>query len=78
MADELWDTMERYAYGAGDPVNNSDPTGLASYAFDGTWNDRDKMKNVTNTRHTHSSTTSSRASILSTTALGERAKSEAI
>lgn len=32
----------------GDPVNCNDPEGLAGYFFDGTWNDKDGMVNVTN------------------------------
>jgi uncharacterized protein (DUF2235 family) len=31
-----------------DPVNNTDPLGLALYAFDGTWNNAKKMKRPTN------------------------------
>jgi RHS repeat-associated protein len=32
-----------YAYCQNDPINHLDPLGLALYAFDGTWNDRDEM-----------------------------------
>ncbi len=45
------DSSNLYIYVAGDPANHSDPTGLAGYFFDGTWNDKDRLKpgeNVTN------------------------------
>ncbi|MGA7617086.1 MAG: DUF2235 domain-containing protein [Thermoanaerobaculia bacterium] len=38
------DSSNLYAFAGGDPVNETDPTGLALYAFDGTWNDRTKMQ----------------------------------
>src|SRR5581483_6762361 len=45
------DSPNLYAYCAGDPVNSSDPTGLAGYFFDGAWLDKDRMRpgeNLTN------------------------------
>lgn len=42
------DSSNPYSFAAGDPVNRHDPTGLALYAFDGTDNNRAKMKNDTN------------------------------
>jgi len=42
------DSANLYAYCGGEPVNCSDPEGLAGYFFDGTWNDKDVMLNVTN------------------------------
>jgi RHS repeat-associated protein len=37
-----------YAFVANAPLQAVDPLGLALYAFDGTWNDREKMKRPTN------------------------------
>lgn len=37
-----------YSFVDNNSVNVVDPLGLALYAFDGTWNDRDKMKRPTN------------------------------
>ncbi len=37
-----------YGFVQNNPVLYIDPLGLALYAFDGTWNDRDKMKRPTN------------------------------
>jgi RHS repeat-associated protein len=37
-----------YAFAGNNPSSFGDPLGLALYAFDGTWNDRDKMTNDTN------------------------------
>jgi RHS repeat-associated protein len=42
------DSANLYAFAGGDPVNGRDPSGLAGYFFDGTWNDQAKMKNPTN------------------------------
>ncbi len=37
-----------YGYAANNPLRFADALGLALYAFDGTWNDRDTMKRPTN------------------------------
>jgi RHS repeat-associated protein len=42
------DGPSAYGFGTNDPANRSDPMGLAVYAFDGTWNDAQTMKNPTN------------------------------
>ena len=42
-----------YAFVNNDGVNRVDELGLALYAFDGTWNDRRKMKNPTNVAKLH-------------------------
>jgi RHS repeat-associated protein len=42
------DSSNLYAYAAAEPVNQRDSSGLALYAFDGTWNDKAVDKNRTN------------------------------
>ncbi len=37
-----------YGFVGNAPISSADPLGLALYAFDGTWNDREKMKRPTN------------------------------
>jgi uncharacterized protein (DUF2235 family) len=42
-----------YGFCANSPADSVDSLGLALYAFDGTWNDRDKMKRPTNVAKLH-------------------------
>jgi RHS repeat-associated protein len=42
--------LNLYGFVGNGPVNAVDPLGLALYAFDGTWNDYEKMKRPTNVR----------------------------
>lgn len=40
--------LHLYGFVNNSPLNSLDPLGLALYAFDGTWNDREKMQRPTN------------------------------